>query len=149
MSRALKDANDESGQSGQLGFRGRVPPCPDGNPQRLCHPLGFRERNIGELELRVALGEDGVCQVIVDERGDEVYVRVVTCCRNEAPSVVAAPSEYVDAPVRLWLGQPLGDRAVIDLDLDKELPLYTPRYLNSIPQPDHGYRPANRRRRSS
>ncbi len=30
--------------------------CPDGHRQRLCHPLGFRERNECELELRVLLG---------------------------------------------------------------------------------------------
>jgi hypothetical protein len=30
-----------------------------------------------------------------------------------------------------------------------ELPLFTPRYLNNVPQPDHGYQPANRRRRPS
>src|SRR5437868_6922751 len=54
------------------------PPCPDGNRQRLCHPLGFRERNPCELELRILLGEDdrGVCQVTVDEGDAEVRVRV-------------------------------------------------------------------------
>lgn len=30
--------------------------CPDGDPQRLCRILGFRERNVGELGLRVVLG---------------------------------------------------------------------------------------------
>ena len=46
-----------------------APRCPDGSPQRLAHPLGFRERSVGELELRVALGtgDHGVCEVIVDE----------------------------------------------------------------------------------
>ena len=34
-----------------------APRCPDGNPQRLAHLLGFRERNVRELELRVPLGE--------------------------------------------------------------------------------------------
>jgi hypothetical protein len=44
--------------------------CPDGHRQRLCQPLGFRERNVGELELCVLLGsgDDGVCQVIVEGR---------------------------------------------------------------------------------
>ena len=38
-----------------------APPCPDGNPQRLRRALAYRERNIGELELRVPLspGENG------------------------------------------------------------------------------------------
>ena len=130
-----------------------APACPDGNPQRLRHPLGFRERNIGELELRVALGGDdrGLCQLIVDEQDDEVYVRVLVCYDDdddddddEAPPAVR---EYVDCPVRVWLECPLGERAVIDVDTDKELPLYTPLYVNNVRQPDHGYRPANRRRR--
>ncbi len=35
--------------------------CPDGQRQRLCHPVGSCERNVGEVELRVLLGrgEDG------------------------------------------------------------------------------------------
>jgi hypothetical protein len=37
--------------------------------------------------------------------------------------------------------------AVIDVDTGEELPLYTPLYVNNVRQPDHGYRPANRRRR--
>jgi superfamily II DNA or RNA helicase len=57
------------------------------------------------------------------------------------------PHEYVDCPVRVWLDRPLGERAVIDVDDDEELPLYVPEYLNNVVQPDHGYHPANRRRR--
>ena len=123
-----------------------APACPDGNPQRLCHALGFRERNIEELELRVVLGGDdyGVCHVIVDEQETEVYVRVAVCFGGRDGEV---SHEYLDCPVRVWLDRPLGDRAVIDVDTDEELPLYTPAYLNNVPQPDHGYRPANRRRR--
>jgi hypothetical protein len=36
---------------------------------------------------------------------------------------------------------------VIDVDDDEELPPYVPKYLNNVVQPDHGYHPANRRRR--
>ena len=51
-----------------------APRCPEHNPQHVRRALGFRERNIGELELRVALGGDlGVCEVVVDERADEVH----------------------------------------------------------------------------
>jgi hypothetical protein len=114
---------------------------------RLRHPLGFRERSIGELELRVALGgiDQGVCNVIVDERDDEVYVRVFV---HIDPSDYEArrDREYVNWPVRVWLDRPLGERAVIDVDTDEELPLFTPAYLNSVRQPDHGFRPAGRRR---
>lgn len=125
-----------------------APPCPDGKPQGLRHALGFRERNVRELELRVPLGGDdgGVCQVIVDERDDEVHVRVLVHRHSEDDESAPASREYQDWPVRVWLEHPLGDRAVIDIDTDEELPLYTPPYLDNVPQPDHGYRPAHRRR---
>jgi len=123
------------------------PPCPDGNRLKLRHALGFRERNIRELELRVLLGGDGwgVCQIIVDEREDEVHVRVLLH-RSEERRLRAADREYLDSPVRVSLARPLGERAVIDMDSEKELPLYTPMYMNNVLQPDHGYRPAARRR---
>jgi hypothetical protein len=127
------------------------PPCPDGHPLRLCHPLGFWERNGRELELRVLLGgdDDGVCQVIVDERDDEVHVRVLVHCRDEHDESRAAWRDYSDWPTRLLLQRPLGDRAVIDMNTDQELELYTPLYLNNVVQPDHGYRPVHRRPRTA
>lgn len=121
-----------------------APRCPDGSPQRLAHPLGFRERNVGELELRVALGagDHGACQVIVDEQDDEVYARVLVCYDERSSHA----REYTDWPVRVWLEKPLGQRAVIDVDSDEELPLFTPSSLDGVRQSDAGYRPANRRR---
>ncbi len=126
-----------------------APPCPEGSPQRLRRSLGFRERNIGELELRVPLGGDdrGVCQVIVDERDDEVYVRVLACCHDDDEDA-SREREYLDCPVRVWLERALGGRAVVDVDTDEELPLFTPRWVNNVPQADHGYRSAHRRRRA-
>jgi hypothetical protein len=126
-----------------------APRCPDGSPQRLRRALGFRERSVGELELRVPLGADdhGACQVIVDERGDEVYVRVLVCYDERDDDAPFRAREYTDCPVRVWLEKPLGQRAVIDVDSDEELPLFTPGWIDNVPQPDHGYRPANRRRR--
>lgn len=125
-----------------------MPPCPDGNPQRLCRALGFRERSVSELELRAARGGDdgGVCQVVVEERDEEVYVRVLVCRDPEG----SAPGsrDYIDSPVRAWLDKPLGERAVIDVDSDEELPLFIPSHLDNVPQPDHGYHAANRRRRA-
>ena len=60
----------------------------------------------------------------------------------------ATPSSYrADCPVRVWLEKPLGERAVIDVDSDQELPLFTPDWFDGVRQPDAGYRPANRRRR--
>jgi len=122
--------------------------CPDGHRQRLCHPLGFRERNVGELELRVLLGpgEDGVCQVIVEERDDEVYVRVLVHCRDEDGAPPCRKRAYTDWPVRVWLDEPLGERAVIDFDRDEELALYKPPYENNVRQRDHGYHDVGRRR---
>jgi hypothetical protein len=121
-----------------------APSCPDGNPVRVRRPLGSRERNRAELELRVALGGNdlGVCDVIVDERADEVYVRVLVCYDPDEPK----SHDYSDWPVRVWLDRPRGERAVIDVDSDEELRLYTPAYLDNVPQRDHGYRPAGRRR---
>lgn len=126
-----------------------APSCPDGNPQQLRAALGFRERNVGELELRVPLGghDRGVCRVVVDERDDEVYVRVLVCCYDEEDEPTHSARAYTDCPVRVWLERPLDERAVIDVDTDDELPLYTPPYLDNAPQAHHGYRPARRRRR--
>jgi hypothetical protein len=126
-----------------------APRCPSGNQRFPRRALGFRERNIGELELRVALGshEGGVCDVIVDERDDEVYVRVLLCYDPDDVDtrIGKRKLEYTDCPVRVWLERPLGDRAVIDVDTDEELPYYTFSYEDNIRQPDHGYQPANRR----
>lgn len=126
------------------------PPCPDGGRIELRYALGFRERNIGELELRVLLGggDGGVCQTIVDERDDEVYVRVLVHRADEHQGFARDDREYTDCPVRTSLVRPLSNRAVIDMDSDEELLLYTPLYLNNVRQPDHGYRAAARRRRS-
>ncbi|HZE05403.1 MAG TPA: hypothetical protein VE127_09275 [Solirubrobacteraceae bacterium] len=116
-------------------------PCPDGEPQELRHPLGFRERNRCELELRVPLGDDdsGVCQVMLDERDDEVHVRVLVHREEECDRSRPRPRPHTDCPVRVWLEQPLGDRLVIDADTDQELLHYVPAYVNNVPRPDHGY----------
>lgn len=125
-----------------------APRCPEGNLLQVRRALGFRERNTAELELRVALGGDdlGVCRVIVDERDDEVYVRVLIAYEYSEASG-RGRVEYTDWPVRVWLERPLGDRAVIDVDSDEELPLYKPKYMNNVVQPDHGYHDVHRRRR--
>ncbi len=124
------------------------PRCPDGKPQRLRRALGFRERNECELELRVVLaeGEHGACAVIVDEQADEVFVRVLVCYDEPEDDRPLASREAVVWPVRVWLDEPLGDRAVIDEDSDEELDLFTFSWdEDNNPLPDHGYRPANRR----
>jgi hypothetical protein len=119
---------------------GRETRCPDGRRQRLCHTLGVHERNVGELELRILLrpGEDGVCQVIVEEREDEVYVRVLVHRADEDDASARPSRRYLESHVRVELDEPLGARAVIDFDRDEELPLDEPKYLNNVRQRDHG-----------
>jgi hypothetical protein len=88
-----------------------------------------RDQRVTSSRPRVVLGGDdkGVCQVVLDERETEVHIRVLVCCRvrgDDAPR----RREYLDCPVRVWLTPRLGERAVIDVDTDEELPLYTPPY---------------------
>ena len=75
-------------------------------------------------------------------------MRVLVHCRDEAE----APDrtrDYTDWPVRVWLNEPLGKRAVVDVNRDAELPLYKPLYLDNVPQRDHGYHFEGRRRPGS
>jgi hypothetical protein len=147
-------AKDERGEQIRGGDREEhaqrcpdwAPDCPDRRSWQVRRALGFWERNLSELELRIALGgnDDGVCQVVVDEQEHEVYVRVLVHCENDSPRR-SRDHDYLDCPVRVWLERPLGKRAVIDVDSDEELHLFTPAYLNNVPQADHGYRPVNRR----
>ncbi len=55
----------------------------------------------------------------------------------------------MDCPVRVWLDEPLGERAVIDFDRDEELEFCVPPYLDNVPQDDHGYHCVGRRRPSA
>jgi hypothetical protein len=82
----------------------------------------------------------------VDEREDEVHVRVLVHRQDEHERSRPTSGEYYDCPVRVWLKRPLGDRAVIDADTDEELLLYIPMYLDNVPRPDHGYHHVARRR---
>jgi len=149
ISMAAESADGTGPRVGRLV--GRDTNCPDGQRQRVCHPLGFWERNVEELELRVLLGrgEDGVCQVIVEETDEEVYVRVLVHCGDEHDAPARRGRGYMDCPVRVWLDEALAERAVIDFDLDEELDLYVPEYLDNGPQADHGYHYAGRRRPSA
>jgi hypothetical protein len=134
-------------QAHELWLRKWAPAC----QRRVRRALGFWERSICELELRVPLGgyDRGVCRVILDEREDEIHVRVLVCwCDDDGDDDDGTWRDrgYTDCPVRVWLKEPLGNRAVIDVDSDEELPLYIPAYLDNVRQPDHGYHPAHRRR---
>jgi hypothetical protein len=99
--------------------------CPDDGQIEVRHPIGFRERSRCELELRVLLGgqDGGVCTVVVEEYADEVRVRVFVHV-DGAEEGEDRDLPYTSCPVRVWLDEPLGERAVIDVDTDEELPLF-------------------------
>ncbi len=106
-----------------------APRCPIGNPQRVGRLLGYREREPGRLQLRVAVrpATDGVCDVIVEETEETVVVRVLFCFPDRDESWDDR-DDCMDCPVHAYLDQPLGDREVIDVDTQKPLPLYAPRW---------------------
>jgi hypothetical protein len=103
-----------------------APKCPIGNPQRVGRLLGYREREPGRLQLRVALRArtDGICEAMVEETEETVHVRVLLCFldRDDAWE----DNEYMDWPVHVYLDRPLGDRTVISVDGEEPLPLYAP-----------------------
>lgn len=102
-------------------------PCPDGHPQRVAVCLGYREREPGRLQLRVALCavDNGVCNVIVEEGEDAVRVRMLVCW-DEDSWEPPEDREYVNCPVHVYLDKPLGERTVIDVKTDKPVQLFVP-----------------------
>jgi hypothetical protein len=101
-----------------------APPCPIGNAQRVRECTGYREREPGRLQLRVPMrGDEGACQVVIDEHPDKVVVRVLLCYEDEPGR---RDSEYRSVPVHVCLDQPLAGRAVIDYQTGQALPLYVP-----------------------
>jgi hypothetical protein len=104
-----------------------APRCPIGNPQRVRDCLGYREREPGRLQLRVALTRgEGVCQAIVDEGPDTIHVRLLVCYDEDEEYDPKA--EYCNCPVHVYLEQPLNDRKVIDIETDQEVPLHVPNW---------------------
>jgi hypothetical protein len=81
--------------------------------------LGYREREPGRLQLRVALSVDeGVCDIEVEEDQETVAVFVTVCG--------SAGGESFDCPVHVNLDAPLEDRRVIDLVSGRPLKLREP-----------------------
>ena len=109
-----------------------APPCPDGNRQRLCELLGFRLKAVDYLQLRVVLypSDRGVCQGIVEEHPDRVYVRLLACLYDEDDPDGWSPLDPVgtNCPCNFVLDAPLAERVVIDADTGQELPLFIPRW---------------------
>jgi hypothetical protein len=126
-----------------------APPCPDGNPQRLLEILGFRLKGEDYLQFRVVLRRpcyEGLCQLIVDEHPDRIYVRAIACLPDldeedeevDANADTQASADKPDPPdswwepivgeldcgYTWWLDAPLGERVIIDVDTGRELPLF-------------------------
>ncbi|HEY5262106.1 MAG TPA: hypothetical protein VIJ33_08330 [Solirubrobacteraceae bacterium] len=74
--------------------------------------------------MALAAGTERICEAIVDEQENAVYVRVLAC--YEEDNDVDRDGEYVNCPVHVYLEKPLNARTVIDVDTDKPLPLFTP-----------------------
>jgi len=114
-----------------------TPRCPIGNPQRFRSCLAYREPEPGRLQLRVALTSgEGVCDVVVDEQEDVIYVRALLCYAPDDEETW--PPEYCNCPVHVYLDRPLGDRPVFDIHRDGFLPRYTPAWENEQTSPDDG-----------
>lgn len=114
-----------------------APACPDGNPQRMCEIVGFRLKALDYLQLRVVLRErdHGVCQAIIEEHDDVVFVHALACFdpdpapsptgkRRRAPKPTR-PSE-MDCPCNVGLAAPLGERIVVGYETDEPLSLFIP-----------------------
>ena len=105
-----------------------APKCPDGNPQRLCEILGFRLKGADYLQLRVVLGalDRGVCQAIIEEHPDRVFVRALACLHEDESARNTTLSDETDCPCNVWLDAPLDERVVIDIDSGRPLRLFIP-----------------------
>jgi hypothetical protein len=114
-----------------------APRCPDGNAQRLCEIVAFRLKGADYLQLRVVLtpADRGVCQAIIDEHADRIYVRAIACQSRDVADRggSARRDEEVGCPCNVWLNAPLGERVVVDVDTKRELPLYIPRWGTGEP----------------
>jgi hypothetical protein len=117
--------------------RRSIPPCPDGDPQRLVEIVGFRLKGADYLSLRVILRPDdhGICHVVVEEHPDRVLVLAVACIddRPRRRDAHGGPSSETDCPCNVWLEQPLGDRIVVDIDSGQPLPLCVPGWGRDVP----------------
>jgi hypothetical protein len=113
-----------------------IPPCPDGNAQRRVEIVGFRLKGADYLQLRVVLfpTDRGICHVTLEEYPDQVLVDAVSC---EYDPLEDRPVEREwterESPCNNWLGEPLGDREVIDIETGLPLPLCIPGWGRGVP----------------
>ena len=100
------------------------PRRPDGRPSVPRKILAYREREPGRLQLRVPLrGDEGVCDVVVDEDEKTVRVRALVCYDEEDGP---GSHERVNCPVHVYLDRPLQGRQVVDVQTGAALPLFVP-----------------------
>jgi hypothetical protein len=124
---------DDSWDEDQAWVETWMPKCPDRNPQRLCEILGFRLKGPEYLQLRVVLtpADWGVCNAIIEEHPDLVYVRAIACYDDGWPPRQRPGCLYgdTDCPCSVYLDAPLGERIVIDIDSGEPLPMFIPRWV--------------------
>ncbi len=102
-----------------------APRCPDGRPSVPRKIIAYREREPGRLQLRVPLsGDEGVCEVVVEEDEKTVRVRALICYDDDEDE--SESHEQVNCPVHVYLDRPLQDRRVIDVETGAVLPLFVP-----------------------
>jgi hypothetical protein len=136
---AFHDQQDErhAGHVDAAWLERWAPPCPDGSPQRLCEILGFRLKGADYLQLRVVLtpSDHGVCQAIIEEHEDRIYVRALVCFDEDRVALDRRSSmrDETDCPCNVWLDAPLDERVVIDVDSGEPLPLFIPHWDTDEP----------------
>jgi hypothetical protein len=124
-----------SGQVDEMWF----PVCPLGLPQQAISCLGYRERDPGRLQLRVAVRDDeGVCDVVIDERDSHVVVRVLIC-RGDDPLVRYPEPGLAEERTHVYLQAPLAGRPLIDFETREQVPFYVPTWLDGHRTKAPGY----------
>jgi hypothetical protein len=96
-----------------------APPLDD-RPRRLTprSAVGYCEREPGRLQVRLVVDRDEhIDDILVDENDDSVVIFASVC----APTT-GAWRDQMDAPFHVYLGQPLGERKVIDALSGREVP---------------------------
>jgi hypothetical protein len=102
-----------------------APRCPDGRPSVPRELIAYREREPGRLQLRVPLcGDEGVCEVVVEEDEKTVRVRALVCYGDDEDE--SGIHEYVNCPVHVYLDRPPQGRQVVDVETGAALPLFVP-----------------------
>jgi hypothetical protein len=115
------------------------PVCPRGLPQRVRRCLGYYERDPGRVQLRfAALDDEGLCDVLIDERDSHVVVRVVIC-RTDDPLERYPEPGLAEERTHAYLQAPLAGRPLIDFETGEPVPFYVPTWLDGHRTKAPGY----------